>query len=168
MLKAQINGKQTTVYQLSIRARVELDDYLHSEYPNSTDKAYECTICAEIVMKGYQCGTDNCKTRMHEHCSRTWFIRSEDRKCPSCKGEWAEERVKIIGPEARDTRDVEVDASSSDMEEDQQEQRSQAQRTQRRQTREPAKAESDEDELESEHSEQEEQPTRRRQKRPRE
>jgi hypothetical protein len=43
--------KKTDMYQLSSRARAELQYYLVEEYPNQMDKAYECKTCSEHVMK---------------------------------------------------------------------------------------------------------------------
>lgn len=39
------------MYQLSSRARMELEHYLAEEFPDQMDKAFECKVCNEIVMK---------------------------------------------------------------------------------------------------------------------
>lgn len=39
------------MYQLSSRARMELEHYLAEQYPNQMDKEFECKVCNEIVMK---------------------------------------------------------------------------------------------------------------------
>ena len=44
-------GQENEMYQLSSRARMELEHYLVEEYPRQANKDYECKICNELVMK---------------------------------------------------------------------------------------------------------------------
>ena len=47
----KVGGKKVDMYQLSARARMELEHYLVEQYPNHMDKEFECKACKEMVMK---------------------------------------------------------------------------------------------------------------------
>lgn len=70
-------------YSLASRALLELDVYLRQNYE---DEHIECTICADIITKGFICKRDNCHTYMHKHCY-TFYRRSKS-ECPTCKKSW--------------------------------------------------------------------------------
>merc|ERR1712093_493569 len=89
-------SEASTMYTLSARSRMELEHYLTEKFPRQASKDYECRICNEIVMKGRECTTENCNTRMHDHCGRSWAARQNANtlKCPKCREvSWVPERL---------------------------------------------------------------------------
>lgn len=50
----KLGNKTMEMYQLSSRARMELEHYLAEQYPSQMDKVFECKVCNEIVMKVIQ------------------------------------------------------------------------------------------------------------------
>ncbi|TFK42659.1 Nse1 non-SMC component of SMC5-6 complex-domain-containing protein [Crucibulum laeve] len=80
-------------YSLSTRSLLELLPYLKSTYP---DELLECTICMEVVTRGVACYTNNCKTRMHNHCFANF--RRRHSACPSCSKEWPRESTEKLLP----------------------------------------------------------------------
>lgn len=51
IVSVPVTGGRSEMYQLSSRARMELENYLTEEYPKQTDKNFECIICNEVVFK---------------------------------------------------------------------------------------------------------------------
>ena len=51
VFNTNVRGKENEMYQLSSRARMELEHYLIEKYPRQANKDYECKICNELVMK---------------------------------------------------------------------------------------------------------------------
>lgn len=47
----KVGSKKVDMYQLSARARMELEHYLAEQYPAQMDKDFECKACNEMVMK---------------------------------------------------------------------------------------------------------------------
>ena len=47
----KVASKKVDMYQLSTRARTELEHYLSEEYPNQMNRDFECKVCNEMVMK---------------------------------------------------------------------------------------------------------------------
>ncbi|QRV85901.1 non-structural maintenance of chromosomes element 1 [Ceratobasidium sp. AG-Ba] len=86
-------------YSLSSRSLLELQNYFRETYPEEYN---ECTYCMEPITKGIRCPTENCISRMHTHCYRTWCRARRDRplECPQCKHSWDEDKVKKVGEDA--------------------------------------------------------------------
>ncbi|KAK9898668.1 hypothetical protein P389DRAFT_36855 [Cystobasidium minutum MCA 4210] len=97
----KVGSKKVDMYQLSARARMELEHYLAEQYPAQMDKDFECKACNEMVMKGVACPQEDCIMRMHDHCARSYFSRNRP-ICPACKSAWEPEEARVIGPEARE------------------------------------------------------------------
>ncbi|KAI8917198.1 Nse1 non-SMC component of SMC5-6 complex-domain-containing protein [Powellomyces hirtus] len=71
---------------MSLRTVLELQNYLKEEYG---DRIHECTLCMEIVTSDYErCSVANCQTRLHVHCSNSYFPRQAQKNCPSCQSPW--------------------------------------------------------------------------------
>ncbi|KAK0450782.1 Nse1 non-SMC component of SMC5-6 complex-domain-containing protein [Armillaria borealis] len=70
-------------YSLSVRTQLELQPYLKNTYP---DDILECTICQEMVTKGFACHTPNCKVRVHTYCFTQ--TRKHRSSCPACNADW--------------------------------------------------------------------------------
>ncbi|KAI0690049.1 Nse1 non-SMC component of SMC5-6 complex-domain-containing protein [Cytidiella melzeri] len=88
-------------YSLSTRTILELQNYLKAHFE---DAVHECTICMEMVTRGFACNVPNCQTRLHSRCYSTY--RKSRNACPTCKTPWASdndgtgERMKKIGEAA--------------------------------------------------------------------
>ncbi|KAI0093959.1 Nse1 non-SMC component of SMC5-6 complex-domain-containing protein [Irpex rosettiformis] len=88
-------------YSLSTRTILELQTYLKA---NFDDSVHECTICFEMVTRGFACTVQNCQTRLHSRCYSTY--RRTRNACPTCKAPWASdeqgtgEKMKKIGEAA--------------------------------------------------------------------
>ncbi|KAI0763675.1 Nse1 non-SMC component of SMC5-6 complex-domain-containing protein [Irpex lacteus] len=88
-------------YSLSTRTTLELQNYLKA---NFEDSVHECTICFEMVTRGFACTVPNCQTRLHAKCYTTY--RKTRTACPTCKSPWASdadgtgEKMKKIGEAA--------------------------------------------------------------------
>ncbi|ESK96836.1 non-structural maintenance of chromosomes element 1-like protein [Moniliophthora roreri MCA 2997] len=76
-------------YSLSPKTLLELFPYLKATYP---DEILECTICHDMITKGVACHRNNCKTRMHFHCFKTF--RRHKGECPTCQIEWPREATE--------------------------------------------------------------------------
>ncbi|KAK0210670.1 Nse1 non-SMC component of SMC5-6 complex-domain-containing protein [Desarmillaria ectypa] len=84
-------------YSLSMRTQLELQPYLKNTYP---DDILECTICQEMVTKGFACHTLNCKVRVHAYCfTQTRRHRSS---CPACNVDWPRNAGKPLLPVGED------------------------------------------------------------------
>ncbi|KAK0483544.1 Nse1 non-SMC component of SMC5-6 complex-domain-containing protein, partial [Armillaria novae-zelandiae] len=70
-------------YSLSVRTQLELQPYLKNTYP---DEILECTICQEMVTKGFACHTPNCRVRVHTYCFTQ--TRKHRSSCPACNVDW--------------------------------------------------------------------------------
>ncbi|KAF9170037.1 hypothetical protein BGX20_009520 [Mortierella sp. AD010] len=73
-------------YSLSMRTLLELQTYLKETYG---DQIQECTLCMEIITKGQRCSVAACSSRLHQHCSSTYFRNMNNPKCPTCHTAWS-------------------------------------------------------------------------------
>ncbi|KAH8833826.1 hypothetical protein DL96DRAFT_1578514 [Flagelloscypha sp. PMI_526] len=75
-----LNRSRRGRYSLSARTVLELESYLKTEFP---DEVINCTVCRDMLTKGYACTTVGCKGRTHLHC-----LNVARGKCTECKEEW--------------------------------------------------------------------------------
>jgi len=82
-IKKDKNGK----ISLSVRALLELEQYLKECYP---DFVKSCGICDKICLLGETC--NSCGLKLHLTCASNLFSRQKDRKCPGtdCRSPWGQ------------------------------------------------------------------------------
>ena len=79
---------------------LELKGWLEEHYTLT-----ECVLCTEPVIKvkkiiekenslkipkGQTCSNAKCGVRMHFHCSKEWYSKKKDKKCPTCTNPWTD------------------------------------------------------------------------------
>ncbi|KAK0459645.1 Nse1 non-SMC component of SMC5-6 complex-domain-containing protein [Desarmillaria tabescens] len=151
-------------YSLSVRTQLELQPYLKNTYP---DDILECTICQEMVTKGFACHTPNCKVRVHKHC----FIQTRKHRssCPACNIDWprnADKPLLFVGEGAAREGDdhrrrakhtpAQSDDDSDedeDMDASQEQSQSQPKRSQRTRKGKAVRLEQDDDDVKDEDNE---------------
>lgn len=90
-------------YSLTLRALVELTNYLKSAFE---EYVHACTECKDIVTKGRSCATPTCSVWVHQGCLAAYEnqIRTVDRQqmiCKGCKHDWAPKEVGKPNARAR-------------------------------------------------------------------
>lgn len=70
---------------LSIRAILELGQYMQEVYPDSIKK---CHVCKQICLRGQMC--EECGVKIHYHCATRFFTHQENPVCPDqdCRSPW--------------------------------------------------------------------------------
>ncbi|KAJ3194460.1 Non-structural maintenance of chromosomes element 1 [Irineochytrium annulatum] len=115
---------------LSLRAQLELKEYLTEEFEDSVQK---CSLCKEIAMTHCQsCNSANCPGRLHEYCAKVYF-NSHSSVCPEagCGAAWGgsgqrerprrQERGNRSSPTSSSRQSQEKDDEEQEQEQEQQE-----------------------------------------------
>ncbi|EJD52933.1 hypothetical protein AURDEDRAFT_96824, partial [Auricularia subglabra TFB-10046 SS5] len=143
-------------YALGTRARVELEQYLLSNFEDISEDQ-ECVICTSIVLCGVRCPTAACKARLHNHCHENLSKRG-NKECPSCRTNWSNLQLRKIGEGAvgndddgHEHRRVRRQQASEDEAEESEEER--PARVQRKRGKKPSRATQAEEEDEDDEDE---------------
>lgn len=69
----------------SHRTLAEMEEYLWNEFgPNNLDVLKKCSMCNQLFTMGWQCGGNDCNTRLHEPCVRRYIEGNRHENCINC------------------------------------------------------------------------------------